>query len=79
MRTVTVSDVSDVATRGCARGCCRTEAEHFRSLAVRVGEPRRKVTVDHTDSTVNTVTEHWHDRQDVAVQVLKPVTMRVEG
>lgn len=59
----------------CTRGCCATPAEHFRSVAVRTGDTRekRKVTVDRTDQTVNTVTEHWHDRQDVHINVLKPV------
>lgn len=57
----------------CARGCCATQREHFQSLATRTGEPKVKVTVDHTDQTVNTVTEHWHDRQDVHVNVVKPL------
>lgn len=57
----------------CAKGCCPTQAEHYRSLTVRTGQPKTKVTVDHTDDTINTVTEHWHDRQDVHVQVLEPV------
>ena len=59
----------------CTRGCCASPAEHYRSLTTRVGDlsEKKKVTVDHTDSTVNTVTEHWHDRQDVHVRVMEPV------
>jgi len=60
----------------CARGCCGTQAEHYRSVAVRTGPRPVKVTVDHTDQTVNTVTEHWNDRQDVNVRVLEPVVTR---
>lgn len=57
----------------CSRGCCATQAEHYRSLAVRTGEPPTKVTVDHTDDTINTVTEHWNDRQDVNIAVRRPI------
>jgi hypothetical protein len=57
----------------CTRGCCATPAEHYRSLTTRVGEPKTKVTVEDTGATVNTVTEHWHDRQDVHVKVMDPV------
>lgn len=57
----------------CSKGCCETQAEHYRSLTVRTGPAKTKVTVDHTDDTINTVTEHWHDRQDVHVQVREPV------
>lgn len=59
----------------CTRGCCASPAEHYRSLTTRIGDLRdkRKVTVEDTGSTVNTVTEHWHDRQDVHVKVLEPV------
>lgn len=59
----------------CARGCCETPREHYRSLGFRPTTPPPKVTVDHTDHTVNTTTEHWHDRQDVNVKVVKPVEM----
>ena len=60
----------------CLRGCCETQAEHYRSL--RILDPDRahltKVTTEK-DSTVEVdVTEHWHDRQDVLV---KPETIRV--
>lgn len=58
----------------CARGCCDTPAEHYRSLAVRTGPPKQKVTVERTEQTENTTTEHWHDRQDVNVRVLEPIT-----
>jgi hypothetical protein len=43
-----------------------------------VGEPRTKVTVEDTPATVNTVTEHWHDRQDVHVQVKNPVSVSAQ-
>lgn len=33
-----------------------------------------KVTVDHTDNTINTVTEHWNDRRDVHVEVVKTIS-----
>jgi hypothetical protein len=56
----------------CARGCCVTQREHYRSIAVRPTIPGPKVTVDHTDQTINTITEHWSDRQDTNVQI-KPV------
>lgn len=60
----------------CSRGCCDSPAEHYRSVAVRTGPPKTKVTVDHTDETVNTVTDYWHDRQDVHIDVLKPITTK---
>lgn len=65
----------------CSRGCCDSPAEHYRSVAVRTGDTRtkQKVTVDKTDQTVNTVTEHWHDRQDVNIRVLEPVTRSRSG
>jgi hypothetical protein len=56
----------------CSRGCCASPAEHYRSLVARVGEPKSKVTVEDTPDTVNTVTEHWNDRQDVHVAVKRP-------
>jgi hypothetical protein len=62
----------------CSRGCCDSPAEHYRSLTTRVGEPKSKVTVDVTDKTVNTVTEHWHDRQDVHVRVKDPVSVSAQ-
>lgn len=53
----------------CARGCCASSAEHYRSL--RFADARRQVpkvtTDDHGTHTVD-VTEHYHaDRQDVTV------------
>lgn len=59
----------------CSRGCCDSPREHYRSLSTRIGDlsEKKKITVDRTDSTVNTVTEHWHDRQDVNIKVLEPV------
>lgn len=60
----------------CARGCCATPAEHYRSIGV--ASPNRRsltktVTDDHDTHTVD-VTQHWHDRQDVLV---KPQTLRI--
>lgn len=59
----------------CARGCCDTPAEHYRSL--NVANPNRaamtKVTTDVHDHHSVDVTEHWHDRQDVTI---KPETIR---
>ena len=65
----------------CSRGCCDTPAEHYKSLAVRTGDTgsKRKVTVDDTDMTVNTVTEYWHDRQDVNIAVNRPITRSLGG
>lgn len=65
----------------CARGCCATQAEHYKSL--RVGDPDRKhlqKVTTHRDSDAGgglsvDVTEHWHDRQDVLV---KPKTLNVK-
>jgi len=60
----------------CARGCCDTPAEHYRSL--HVANPTRKAmtktTTDVHDHHTVDVTEHWHDRQDVTV---KPESIRV--
>lgn len=60
----------------CARGCCGTQAEHYRSL--RVAAPGRdqltKVTTERDATVTVDVTEHWHDRQDVLV---RPETIRV--
>ena len=60
----------------CARGCCPTQAEHYRSL--RVAHPGRrtmtKTTTDDHGSHAVDVTQHWGDRQDVTV---KPRTIRV--
>lgn len=60
----------------CSRGCCATQAEHYRSLQVASADRSQmtKVTTER-DSTVEVdVTEHWHDRQDVLV---KPKSIRV--
>jgi len=35
--------------------------------------PETKNTVDHTDDTVNTVTEHLDDRVDVHIKQIRPV------
>ena len=54
----------------CARGCCRTQREHYQSLAV--ASPARagltKTTTDVHDAHTVAVTEHWYDRQDVTVR-----------
>ena len=60
----------------CTRGCCASPKEHYRSLSTRTGEPRTKVTVEDTPDTVNTVTEHWQDRQDVSIRVKRPMTLK---
>jgi hypothetical protein len=53
----------------CARGCCETQAEHYR--AIRLSNDRKnlkKVTRDHHDGGAYVdVTTHWHDREDVNV------------
>jgi hypothetical protein len=61
----------------CARGCCPSQAEHYRSI--RVASPSRRSmrkvrTDDHGTHSVD-VTEHWSDRQDVTV---KPATVVLE-
>lgn len=60
----------------CARGCCDTQAEHYRSLMV--ASPDRvsltKVTTDDHGTHQVDVTQHWHDRQDVLIK--KPETVR---
>lgn len=67
---------------GCKCGCA-TYKEHIQGISFRARIPAPKQTVDHTDQTINTVTEHWDDRQDVNVNVVKPVMMKrsevVEG
>ena len=62
----------------CARGCCDTPAEHYRSL--RVASPdRRSLTKtrvdDHGKQGSVEVVEHWHDRQDV---IAHPATIRTK-
>lgn len=68
----------------CARGCCATQTEHYRSLSVGRSTAARtdmtkttthRGTVDGQGVTVD-VTEHWHDRQDVTV---KPDTIRIKA
>lgn len=59
----------------CARGCCESQAEHYRSLRV-LSSDRRGLTkvTEHSDGKRGAVvTEHWHDRQDV---LIKPATVR---
>jgi hypothetical protein len=58
----------------CARGCCETQAEHYRSLRVSSDTKRQmtKVTTERDGDLSVQVTEHWHDRQDVLV---KPPTV----
>ena len=60
----------------CARGCCATQAEHYRSLCVAAPdrEQMTKVTTERDSTVAVDVTEHWHDRQDVLV---RPETIRV--
>jgi hypothetical protein len=61
----------------CSRGCCATQAEHYRSLKVASADRRQltKVTTKRDSSVEVDVTEHWHDRQDVLV---KPKTVSVK-
>lgn len=58
----------------CARGCCASQAEHYRSLLVSSSDRTQltKVTTERDSSVTVDVTEHWHDRQDVLV---KPQTV----
>lgn len=62
----------------CARGCCETQAEHYRSL--RVLDPNRasltKVTTDVHDSHTVDVTERW-DGQDVHVKDLPTIRTHI--
>lgn len=60
----------------CARGCCQTQAEHYRSLCVAAPdrEQMTKTTTEKDSSVTVDVTEHWHDRQDVLV---RPEPIRV--
>jgi hypothetical protein len=51
----------------CPRGCCASYREHIASIGLRARNPAPKQTVDVTDDTTNTVTEHWDDRQDVHI------------
>jgi hypothetical protein len=60
----------------CARGCCPTPADHYRSLRVASSDrtSMTKVTTERDSSIEVDVTEHWHDQQDVLV---KPQSIRV--
>lgn len=60
----------------CARGCCETQAEHYRSLHAANPDRDRltKTTVDDHGTHQVDVTEHYADRQDVTV---KPPTVPV--
>lgn len=60
----------------CARGCCETQIEHYRSLRVASSDRAHmtKVTTERDSSITVDVTEHWHDRQDVLV---KPEPIKV--
>jgi hypothetical protein len=63
----------------CTRGCCPTQAAHYRSLSVASPDRStwRKVTTDdHGTHTVD-VTEHWHDRQDVHVKNLPTIRAKI--
>ena len=54
----------------CLRGCCESQAAHYRSLRLatdRKGQTRTTTDVHDGGMTVD-VTEHWHDRQDVLVK-----------
>lgn len=60
----------------CARGCCETPADHYRSLMVARSARRaltKQTVCDGGSEGSAVVTEHWHDRQDVLV---RPTTVR---
>lgn len=59
----------------CARGCCATAAEHYRSLQVASSarvDMTKTTTDDHGTHEVDVI-EHWHERQDV---LIRPGTVR---
>lgn len=63
----------------CARGCCDTQREHYRSLSVAAPDRARLRKITTHEGAVETggdvvVTEHWHDRQDVTI---RPDTIKV--
>lgn len=64
----------------CSRGCCATQAEHYRSLKVASAARSQmtKVTTERDSSVEVDVTEHWHDRQDVLVKP-KTVTLKMKA
>lgn len=61
----------------CARGCCATQGEHYRSLHIAASDRRnlRKITTDVHDHHTVDVTERW-DGQDVTV---KPEPIRINA
>jgi hypothetical protein len=61
----------------CARGCCETQAQHYRSLHFASSDRKqlRKVTTDVHDHHKVDVTERW-EGQDVTV---KPDTIRINA
>lgn len=61
----------------CNRGCCETQADHYRSVSVAHPDRNamRKVTTDDHGTHQVDVTEHYGDRQDVNVRV-PPVVVR---
>jgi hypothetical protein len=69
--------VDTISTR-CARGCCATQAEHYRSLHVASPgrKQMRKVTTDVHDHHKVDVTERW-DGQDVTVKP-DPIKIKAE-
>jgi len=61
----------------CSKGCCESQAAHYRSLHV-AGPDRgsmTKVTTDKHDTHQVDVTEHWHDQQDV---LIRPETLKLK-
>lgn len=61
----------------CARGCCASQREHYKSLSVSSSaraELTKTTTDDHGTHSVE-VTQHWQDRQDVTV---KPKTLGIK-
>lgn len=65
-------------SRPCARGCCATQAEHYRSLHVsRSDAPTSRTRTDEHGTHSVDVTEHRDGRQDVLVRV-PPVPLNLE-
>jgi hypothetical protein len=59
----------------CARGCCPTQADHYKSLSVAHPDRaamRKTTTDDHGTHQVDVI-EHYGDRQDVTVRVPRVV------
>jgi hypothetical protein len=64
---------------GCKCGCASFR-EHVGGVHLRPAVPAPKVTVDHTDDTVNRTTEHFtSDRVDAHVSVLRPIGRNTHG